>query len=48
MVRALIEADASGFFRLTGPILDRMVQRQVNADYSNLKALLDSGDLDVP
>jgi hypothetical protein len=48
MVRALIEADASGFFRLAGPILDRMVQRQVNADYSNLKALLESGDLDVP
>jgi hypothetical protein len=47
MVRALIEGDASGFFRFAEPILNRMSQRQVNADYSNLKSLPESRDLDV-
>lgn len=34
--------EASGFFRLAGPILNRMVQRQVSGDYTNLKELLES------
>ena len=42
-VSALIEGDAGGFFKLAGPILNRLVQRQVNADYSNLKSVLESG-----
>ncbi len=42
MVTAVIEGDASGFFRLAGPILNRMVQRQVSGDYTNLKELLES------
>lgn len=47
-VRALIEGEASGFFKLAGPILNRMVQRQVYSDYSNLKSLLESGAVDNP
>jgi len=42
-VSALIEGDASGFFRLAEPLLNRMVQRQVNGDYTKLKSLLESG-----
>lgn len=41
-VTAVIEGDASGFFRLAEPILSRIVQRQVTADYRNLKDHLES------
>ena len=47
-VSALIEGNASGFFRLAEPLLNRMVQRQVKADYLNLKSLFESGALDSP
>jgi uncharacterized membrane protein len=47
-VSALIEGDASGFFRLAEPLLNRMVQRQVKADYSKLKTLLESGAPEIP
>lgn len=41
-VTAVIEGDASGFFRLAEPLLNRMVERQINADYAALKELLES------
>jgi len=47
-VRDLIEGEAGGFFKLAEPFLNRMVQRQVNADYSNLKSLLESDAVDKP
>lgn len=40
-VRAVIEGDASGFFKLAEPLMARMVQRSVNADYQNLKRILE-------
>ena len=45
-MRALIEGEAGGFLKLAEPFLNRMVQRQVNADYSNLKSLLESDAVD--
>ncbi|UCD42783.1 MAG: SRPBCC family protein, partial [Chloroflexota bacterium] len=36
-VTAIIEGDASGFFKLAEPLLKRMVQSSVDADYQNLK-----------
>ena len=42
-VTAIIEGDASGFFRLAEPLLKRMVQNSVDADYQNLKKILESG-----
>lgn len=41
-VTAIIQGEASGIFKLAAPILDRMTQRQINADYGNLKELLDA------
>lgn len=41
-VTAIIEGDASGFFRLAEPLLARMVQRSVDADYQNLKRILET------
>ena len=41
-VRAIIEGDASGFFKLATPILRRLVQRSVDADYANLKRILEA------
>ena len=40
-VSALIEGDASGFFRLAAPIMRWMVRRSVNRDYAKLKRLLE-------
>lgn len=42
LVTAIIEGDASGFFKLAEPLLARMVQRSVNADYANLKYILET------
>jgi uncharacterized membrane protein len=42
-VRAIIEGDASGFFKLAEPLLARMVQRSVDSDYQNLKTILENG-----
>ena len=36
-VSAIVEGDATGFFKLAQPLLARMVQRSVDADYANLK-----------
>ena len=41
-VNALIEGDASGVYRLATPLLRRMVQRSIDADYARLKQLLES------
>ncbi len=37
-VSAIIEGDASGFFKVAEPILKRLVQRSVDGDYQNLAA----------
>ena len=44
-VKAIIEGDASGFFKLAEPLLKRMVQRSVEADYRNLKAVTERSEL---
>lgn len=40
-VSAIIEGDASGFFKLAEPLLKRMVQKSVDGDYRNLKQILE-------
>jgi uncharacterized membrane protein len=40
-VTAIIEGDASGFFKLAEPLLARFVQRSVDNDYANLKKILE-------
>ena len=44
IVKAIIEGDATGFFRLAQPLLGRMVQRSVDSDYKNLKRIMESGE----
>jgi hypothetical protein len=41
-VQAVIEGEASGLFKLAAPLLDRITQRQIEADYARLKTLLES------
>ena len=41
-VRAIIEGDATGFFKLLSPVINVMVRRSINADYERLKHLLES------
>jgi uncharacterized membrane protein len=41
-VAAIIEGDASGFFKLAEPLMARMVQRSVDGDYANLKHILET------
>ena len=43
-VTAIIEGDASGFFKLAEPLLARMVQRSVDSDYKNLKRVMERGE----
>jgi uncharacterized membrane protein len=43
-VTAIVEGDASGFFRLAEPLLAGMVRRSIKADYVNLKAMLEASD----
>lgn len=40
-VEALISGEPGRFFRLAGPVVQRLAQRSVTADYRRLKALLD-------
>ena len=40
-VRAIIEGDASGFFRLMERFMAPMVRRSIRGDYARLKALLE-------
>ena len=42
-VRAVIRGDSSGLFKVATPIMKRMVNRNVQADYRRLKSLLESG-----
>jgi hypothetical protein len=44
MVSAIVEGDASGFFKLAGPLMRRLVQRSVDGDYAKLKEGLESSD----
>ena len=37
-----IQGDADGFFKLAEPLLVRMVKRQVESDFGNLKDLLEA------
>ena len=41
-VSALVEGDSSGLFKLAEPLMRRMVERSVRADYARLKDLLES------
>ena len=41
-VTEAVEAEISGFFRLAEPLVVRMGKRQIEADYGNLKDLLES------
>ena len=38
----MVDAQIGGFFRLAEPIIARMMKRQVEADYANLKDLLEA------
>jgi uncharacterized membrane protein len=40
-VKAIIEGDASGFFKLAEPLMARLVQRSVDSDYQNLKQIME-------
>ena len=40
-VRAIIEGDASGVFKLLNPLMNIMVKRSITADYAKLKTLLE-------
>lgn len=40
--RADISGEPGGFFRVAGPLLQRMAQRSVHADYDRLRELLES------
>jgi uncharacterized membrane protein len=42
LVSAVIEGDASGFFKLAQPLMRRMVQKSVDEDYRNLKRILEN------
>lgn len=42
LVSAVVEGDASGFFKLAELLLRRMVQRSVEGDYRNLKQILEN------
>ncbi len=41
-VKAIVEGDASGVYKLTEPLMTFMVKRSVSGDYKNLKAILES------
>lgn len=43
-VKAIVEGDATGFFKITEPVMRLLVQRSVNNDYARLKELLEAGD----
>ncbi len=41
-VQAIVTGDASGFFKLLTPLMNRMVKRSIDGDYKRLKSLLES------
>lgn len=44
-VSAVVEGDASGFFRLAAPLLRPLVARSVRGDYARLRRRLERGEL---
>ncbi len=40
-VKAIIEGDSSGFFKIAEPLMKRMVQRSVEGDYQRLKMIFE-------
>lgn len=40
-VKAIIEGDSSGFFKILEPLMAPMVRRSIEADYARLKVLLE-------
>jgi uncharacterized membrane protein len=42
-VTAIVEGDASGFYKLAEPLLTRMVAGSIHGDYQRLKKLMESG-----
>lgn len=40
-VQAIVTGDASGFFKLLTPLMNRMVKRSIDGDYKRLKAVLE-------
>jgi hypothetical protein len=42
--RISAQGDASGFYRLAGPVLSRSVRRSIEGDLARLKALLEARD----
>jgi uncharacterized membrane protein len=40
-VTAVIEGDASGFFKLLSPLLDLITRKSITKDYANLKHILE-------
>jgi len=45
IVTAIVEGDSSGYFKLAEPVMARLVQRSMEADYARLKLLLEEGEL---
>lgn len=43
LTRIRVHGDGTGFFRLAGPLLSRMVMRNVYRDLRPLKGILESG-----
>lgn len=41
-VRALIEGESSGFFRIARPLMQWMVRRSIHRDYQTLKKILEA------
>ena len=47
LTRIRVHGDGTGFFRLAGPLLSRMVMRNVYRDLRSLKGILESGACNV-
>ena len=43
LVRIRIQGEASGFYKLAGPLMSRSVKRNITNDLKTLKSLLESG-----
>jgi uncharacterized membrane protein len=48
LMRIRTEGDASGFYRLAGPLLSRAVKRGVTGDLERLKSRLEAGPAPAP
>ncbi|MDX1521416.1 MAG: SRPBCC family protein [Anaerolineae bacterium] len=45
-VSAIIEGDTSGFFSLAKPLMARLARRSIEADYANLKRIMENQVVD--